>query len=239
MQAPPDSRDSSTDQHRDVPGQAAPDPSTVLVVDDVYLIRKQVAHLIDADSRLKLVGTASDGVEALELIEAHRPDLVVLDVFMPRMDGAEVLKRVKEDWPGTKVLVLTAGPDPRLHDTLMSRPDSLLYKDVVATPAQLCTEIVDLLAGREDTLGQELLGLARPLAKDRPTLTSSELRVLRRASLDEGAKEIATCLGLKPKYVQNLLNAVHKKLEVSTTVGAVGRAYEVGLLPTEDDLPTE
>lgn len=212
---------------------------SVLVVDDMYLIRKQVGHLIEADVRLTLVGAACDGVEAVEMIEALHPDLVLLDVFMPRLDGAGVLKWIKEKVPDTKVLILTASPDPRLYDTLMSEPDSLLYKDAVAAPGQLCGEIVALLAGREDTTGQELLRLAAPLAKDRPKLTQGELRILRRAAAGDSAKQIAPRLGLSRGYVENQLSRIHEKLHVTSTTHAVTKAIEMGLLSVGDWPPTK
>jgi DNA-binding NarL/FixJ family response regulator len=210
----------------------------VLVVDDVYLICKQVGELVEADGRLWLVATARDGEEAVKMIEIHRPDVIVLDVFMPRMNGAQVLAWIRDRELDIKVLVLTAGPDPRLHEILMLAPDSLLYKDVVAEPGQICGEIVDLFAGRDDTTGRQLLRLAAPLAEERPKLRPGELEVLRWAAQGESAKQIAARLGLRPKYVQNKLNAIHRKLDVTSTTGAVAKAYEIGLLPAEGPPPT-
>lgn len=219
-----------------VPSPPDRPPIAVLVVDDVALVRERVAQLVSADLRLRLAGTACDGVEAIEMIEAHRPDLVVLDVFMPNMDGAEVLAWIRRSRPAAKVLVLTGGPDPRLHDALILRPDSLLYKDAVAEEGQICEEIVGLMAG-EDTLGNQLLRAAAPLAERRPSLTPSELAVLVCAAEDQSAKEIAAKLGRKVKQVQNQLQAIHRKLEVGTTTGAVAKAYEAGLLRSPRGIP--
>jgi DNA-binding NarL/FixJ family response regulator len=127
------------------------------------------------------------------------------------------------------VLLLTSEPTAELHDAIMAHPDALLYKSAVAE-GRICEEIVALVEGREDSFGQELLRDAMRIAKERPELSPSELAVLRCAAEDESAKEIAAKLGRKVKQVQNQVQAIHKKLEVSTTTGAVAKAYETGLL---------
>jgi len=202
---------------------------SVLVVDDVYLVRRQVAQLVAADERLELVGSADDGLEALALIEALRPDLVVLDLVMPKMGGAEVLERIRKDWSATKVLVLTGAPSPTLHDALESHPDSLLYKDAVAEAGHICDEIVAVATGGRDTEGRKNLRHARRIDQDRD-LTASELAVLSCAAEDASAPEIAARLGRSVKTVRNQIQAIHRKLDVSTTTGAVAKAYEIGLL---------
>jgi DNA-binding NarL/FixJ family response regulator len=210
----------------------SPEPISVLVVDDVALVRERIVELIEADERLELVGEASEGRRALELIAARRPAVVVLDIFMPEMAGDEVLYRLRRDTKiDVKVLVLTAGPTPELHDALLQRPDSMLYKSAVGS-ATICEEIVALANG-ESSPGRELLRKALTLALTRPELTEAELEVLRHAAEGQRAQAIAFALERSVPTVRKQLQDARRKLGVTTTVGAVARAYEIGLLPRQ------
>lgn len=205
-------------------------PISVLVVDDVTLVRERMAELIEADERLELVGEASEGREALELIGARQPAIVVLDVFMPGMAGDEVLYRLRRDKQiEVKVLVLTGGPSAELHDAILQRPDSMLYKTAVDNKT-ICDEIVAIAHG-EDSRGRELLREALPLAIGRADLTPAELEVLCHASKGLRAQAIAFDLERSVPTVRKHLRNARRKLGVTTTTGAVARAYEVGLLP--------
>lgn len=222
------------------PRPPARPPISVLVVDSANLARWDVVGLIINDRRLELCGAAADGDEALEVLAAGLPpDLVLLDAFTPRGDGAQVVTSVKQSGLAVKLLLLTARPDPSIHDALLAGPDSLLYKNHLATPRELGDEIVGLVAGRADTPGQDLLRRAVQVAEDRPDLTRSELRVLRRAAAGESAKQIAARLDLSRGYVENQLGRIHDKLHVTSTTHAVTKAIEVGLLSVGSWPPTK
>ncbi len=208
----------------------SPKPISVLVVDDVALVRERIAELIEADARLELAGEASEGRRALELIRAWQPAVVVLDIFMPGMAGDEVLYRLRRDTKiETKVLVLTAGPTPELHDAILQRPDAMLYKNDVGGE-MICEEIVALVNG-ESSPGRELLRKALPPALARTDLTDAELEVLRHAAEGQRAQAIAFALERSVPTIRKQLHDVRRKLGVTTTVGAVAKAYEIGLLP--------
>ena len=85
--------------------------ATVLVADDSMAIREVIAQMIEAQPHLQLAGRASDGLEALDIIERERPDILVVDVQMPRLDGIATTAAVKERWPETKVVVFTTSSD--------------------------------------------------------------------------------------------------------------------------------
>lgn len=223
-----DARDGPVDAAGLPPAPPARRPASVLVADDVEIVCDRIGAVIAADDRLDVLDKARDGVEALEMIRRYRPDVVVLDVFMPRLEADGVLEALgTRDRP--KVLLLTADPTAELHDAIMAGPDALLYKSAIAE-GRICEEIVALVEGREDSLGRRLLAAARWIAEERPDLTPSELTVLRCAAEDATAKEIAAKLGREVKQVQNQIQSIHRKLKVGTTTGAVAKAYETGLL---------
>lgn len=125
---------------------------SVLVVDDHPLVREHVARAIGVDERMELAGLAADGEDSLRQIERLTPDVVVLDVEMPKLDGASVLRMLRERKVRSRVLVLTghARPGP-LHDVLHHQPDSLLRKD--ASAEEICDEIVAIERGDRSPAG--------------------------------------------------------------------------------------
>lgn len=92
-------------------------PITVVVADDDAHIRDLLRLRLDLDGRFDVVAEAADGVQALDVLRAHRPDVVVLDIGMPRMTGLEVLELVRGELPETKVVLFTSLRDPSLRDS--------------------------------------------------------------------------------------------------------------------------
>lgn len=215
-------------------GRAGAASISVLVVDDVALLRERITELIEADERLELAGEASEGHEALELICARKPEVVVLDVFMPRMAGDEVLyrlrRRKRREQPGVKVLVLTGGPSAELHDAILQQPDSMLYKTAVED-ATICDEIVSVARGEENSPGKQLLRTATVLAVTRARLSDGELQALRRTAEGQRALAIALEQKVSEGLVRKQLSSARQKLGAATTSEAVARAYEIGLFP--------
>ena len=87
---------------------APPSIATVIIVDDHDLLRESLRSMLECDHSLQIVGEAKDGQEAIELCRLHRPDLVLIDVRMPRVDGFEATRRIKEEVGTTKVLMMSA-----------------------------------------------------------------------------------------------------------------------------------
>lgn len=201
---------------------------SVLVVDDHPMLRERVALALEADDRLECAGQAGDGLEALEMIRALHPDVVVLDIFMPRLSGDEVLRVIREEDLDLKVLVLTAYPVAGLHDALEQRPDALLFKQEPC--ARICEEVVALVRGDEHSPGREALRHATALAFARVKLTHREQLVLELVAEGLKVHEIAERLSISKTVVNALLQSTRAKLEVPATTAAVAKAYEVGLL---------
>lgn len=201
---------------------------SVLVVDDHPMLRERVAEAVREDPRLRLEDMACDGQEALDKIHRLRPDAVVLDIFMPRMNGDEVLRVVRAEGLEVKVLVLTAYPAVDLHDALEQGPDALLFKD--ATGDQVCDELVALSNGDQRSAGRILLREATALALSRVRLTQREQLALELAAEGLKAREAAARLNVSKRVIEGYLGGARDKLEVPTTTAAVARAYEVGLL---------
>ncbi len=212
----------------------------VVVVDDQTLVREGIVGLLGLEPRVSVVGQAADGAEALAVIGTSRPDVVLLDLRMPVLDGLGVLTELAVRGDRTPVLVLTTFPDDEaLLAALRAGARGYLLKDVSLD--QLVDAILELAAGGSrvqpsvtDSLVRHLSGstAASPAAADSApeALSQRETEVLRLLSGGYSNREIAAALHLAEGTVKNHVSAVLLKLGVRDRTRAVLRALELGLI---------
>lgn len=209
----------------------------VLLADDQALVREGLAMIIDAEPDLDVVGEASDGVEAVDLARRTSPDVVLMDIRMPRLDGIEATRRIASTLPGTRVVMLTTFDRSQLvYDALVAGASGFQLKDV---PRR------DLVAGvRAVARGEELLAprITRRLIEEftrtdrlRPppgfdVLTTREREVLMLVARGISNAEIAAELYVSVDTVKTHIARVLAKLGVRDRVQAVVVAYESGLV---------
>jgi len=209
----------------------------VVLVDDQALIRQGIAGLL-AVAGIEVIGEAADGRAAIEVIETTSPDVVLLDMRMPRFDGIWTLERLREKSAEVPVLVLTTFDDDLLVlDALRAGARGYLLKDV--NLAQL-TEAVNTLADGgtlfapavTDRLIRAIRSGTPPIDRTVPVqdLTARELDVLRLAASGYGNRQIADALFLAEGTVKNHLSSVLAKLGARDRTSAVLRALQDGIL---------
>jgi DNA-binding NarL/FixJ family response regulator len=210
----------------------------VCLVDDQTLVREGIKGLLSLVDDVRVVGEASDGAEGLDLIAAHAPDVVLLDLRMPRVNGIELLRRLHEDPPTDvpAVLVLTTFDDDELVvDALRAGARGYLLKDV--TLEELAEAIRRLAAGGTVIRPAITAGL---LARIGPTdsvaasgpgaLTERERDVLGLVAAGLPNREIAAALHLSEGTIKNHVSSILMKLGVRDRTQAVLRALELELL---------
>ena len=215
-------------------------PIRVLICDDQVLIRSGFAAIIDSQADLEVVGECADGQAALELTAQLRPDVVVMDVRMPVLDGIEATRLLAG--PGvsepTKVLVVTTfNLDTYVYEALRAGASGFLLKDapagqlldgirtVASGAALLAPEVTRQLVGRYATRIRP--GDASP---GDTVLTSRELEVLRLIAEGLSNAEIAALLGISPETVKTYVSRMLIKLDLRDRVQAVVYAYRRGLV---------
>jgi DNA-binding NarL/FixJ family response regulator len=200
----------------------------VLIADDHVVARQGIRRMLEAHGDIVVVGEAADGQEAIEQVAHQKPDVVLLDLQMPRVDGTEALRRLRAAYPTLGVIILTTyAQDERVFAALRDGARGYVLKDV--SPEELAKAVRVVAAGGsqlQDAVATRLVG--RLQRQD--ALTARELEVLRLA--DEGlrSKEIAARLVVSERTVNYHLNNAYRKLDASGRTEALRIARAHGLL---------
>jgi DNA-binding NarL/FixJ family response regulator len=210
----------------------------VVLVDDQTLMRQGVKGLLDLTEDLEVIGEASDGDEALQVIRSLRPDVVLLDVRMPKRSGVEVLRdlQLSRSLPPT-ILLTTFDDDAALLEGMRAGARGFLLKDV---SFEALTEAIRRVAGGDSLIrpavservlrGIERLGLPFESLEVPDRLTRRELEVLRLVAGGFSNREIADTLAMSEGTVKNHTSSILSKLGVRDRTRAVLRALDLGYL---------
>jgi DNA-binding NarL/FixJ family response regulator len=213
--------------HVDLPAVVQPRRANVLVVDDHALLRTGVANIINQEPDLTVIAEASNGAEAVVAYERFRPDVTLLDLRMPEMEGVEAVRRIREHDPQAKVIVLTTyDTDEDISRALKAGAKAYVLKDISADGLIAC--IHDVLAGKTYLAPAAAAKLAEGVT--RVQLTPRELATLRHIADGKSNKEIAGELGISERTVKTHLGHLFEKLGAASRTEAVKIATRRGLV---------
>jgi DNA-binding NarL/FixJ family response regulator len=199
----------------------------VLVVDDHAVVRSGLAQLLATTDDIELVGTASNGNEAIDRVEALRPDVVLMDLSMPELDGVEATRLICEHHPSSHVVVLTSFSDQsRILDALAAGADGYLLKH--SDPDDIADAIRAVHAGGSplDPIAARALLESRRSRQAAPQLTDREREVLLLVREGLANKQIARRLGIAERTVKAHLTSVFQRLGVTDRTQAALWARE-------------
>ena len=208
----------------------------VVICDDQAVVSEGLKVILGTSGKIDVVGVGSDGVEALELVEKHLPDVILLDLKMPVMNGIQATRAIRDKFPNTRVLVLTTyDADEWVFDAIRSGASGYLLKD---TPrADLIAAIEGTAAGKthiDPSVAGKLLAQVAQTAPPPETtafadLSERELDVLRQLARGFNNAEIARRLSLSEGTVRNYVSAILNKLGVADRTQAAVLALRHGL----------
>lgn len=213
----------------------------VLICDDQMIVCEGLAKILGSDPEIEVVGAAHDGVEALELIPGALPNVVLMDLKMPLMNGIVATRQIREKFPQIYVLVLTTYDDDEwLFDALRSGAAGYLLKDT--PPRDLIASIKGTAAGKTyldpNVAGKVIGAHVRPAAAKRPAsnfqFSEREYEVLRLLAQGLSNIDIAQQLYLTEGTVRNYTSDIFKKLGVSDRTQAAILAIRYGLVNFEE-----
>lgn len=202
----------------------------VLIVDDEKILQDGLKAILETDPSIRVISAAAEGKAAVEIIERNKPDVVLMDIRMPGMNGVECTRVIKEKWPELAVLVLTTFNDEEfISDALKYGASGYLLKDIsgekliqtvkdayngeVVLPAKVAAKIVGKMKESQDSFENRL--------KTRLKLSGRETDIA--VMLAEGFtnRQIASALYISEGTVKNYTSAVYAKLEVADRTAAV------------------
>jgi NarL family two-component system response regulator LiaR len=209
---------------------------TVMIVDDHEMVRQGAAGYLEAQEDLQVIAEASSGEEALALAKEHVPDVVLMDLVMPGLDGVEATRRLKDDSPRTQIIILTSfHEDEHIFPALQAGAISYLLKDVKATEL---VEAIRRAASGEATLhprvAERVIKEFRVGDPDREhlftDLTEREMEVLKLIAAGNSNQKIADKLVISLGTVKGHVSNILSKLHLADRTQAAVYAWKEGLI---------
>ena len=214
----------------------------VLLAEDHLITRQGIRRLLEDESNLKVIGEASDGEEAVQMVSEMHPDVVIMDVAMPKLNGIEATRIIKLNHPDTKVLILTAYDDDEyVFGLLEAGASGYLLKTVSgdslirAINAVFRNEpMLDPIIARKVLDRFRFPSKVQTAPKVSESLSEREMEILRLAADGMGNKDIADKLHISRRTVEGSLRTIFNKLGVSSRVEAITYALKKGWFTLED-----
>jgi DNA-binding NarL/FixJ family response regulator len=208
----------------------------VLICDDQTVVRDGLEAILSTDDEIEVVGVARHGQEALDLIPQRQPDVVLMDLKMPVLNGVQATERLRKSWPGVRVLVLTTyAEDAWVLDAVRAGASGYLLKDTRRD--DLIEAIKGTAAGKvfldpsvAGKVVRELIAPPQPAVPSAEVLTERELSVLELICKGYSNPEIAQKLHLAAGTVRNYVSSILQKLGVEDRTQAAVIAYQRGLV---------
>ena len=198
-----------------------------MLADDHMLMRMGLSTLIDCEEDMKIVGEAKNGRQAVELAHALKPDIVIMDLMMPELSGAEATKLIHDAYPEIKIMVLTSfGTSKEMSDAIMNGADGALMKDTAAD--ELIGAIRSIVAGKR-LIPERLM---RQAAEDKvtPKLSDRHLEILSSIAQGQSNSDIAKQYGLSEISIKKQVSKIFEHLGVSNRSEAVALALRKQML---------
>jgi two-component system, NarL family, response regulator YdfI len=218
----------------------------VVIADDHLIVREGLRLILETDPEIELVGDAPDGTSAVRLVGEVQPDVVLMDLRMPGLDGLQAIEQIHAQWPRIALVILTTyNEDGLMLRGLQAGACGYLLKD---TSRETLLDAIRTAARGETLLQPEVLSrLLAQMSSGRQTpgppagnvagsvtLTEREQDVLRGIARGERSKEIGAHLGITERTVKTYLSSIYTKLEVDSRAAAVAKALASGLLSPQD-----
>jgi DNA-binding NarL/FixJ family response regulator len=233
-------RDASTEDRVAKAKTAGKKKISVIIADDQTLFREGIKDLLEGEKNVQVIAEAADGREALRLVKKLRPNVILLDIKLPHMDGIEATRQIHKECPSTNVLILSGYEDEaHVMEAIQAGANGYLSKMLPAAelvnalrtfanqgvmiPQPVMSKLLDGLRSMGSGGGEASL----------VALTKTEIKVLALLGRGQSNKEIAASLTCSVKTVKNHLNSMFQKLSVSNRTEAVVKGIDLGLISAE------
>jgi len=214
---------------------------TVLLADDHPIVRQGLRHLLEAEPNLKMVGEASNGLEAVGLVEKFKPDVLIVDIVMPELNGLEVLKQAMERSPQTRCIVLSMqSADVYVVEALKAGALGYVLKET--GPSELINAVHQVIQGRRylsPRISERLIDMLiessqKSTADPYQTLTNREREILQMAAEGLSSAEIAKRLSISPRTAELHRGRMMNKLGLKNQTELIRYAFKRGILTLDN-----
>jgi len=212
----------------------------VLIADDQTLFREGIKDLLENEKNIQVIAEAADGREALRLVKKLRPNVILLDIKLPHMDGIEATRQIHKECPTTNVLILSGYEDEaHVMEAIQAGANGYLSKML---PAAELVNALKTFANQGVMIPQPVMSKLIDGLRNMGTanaeaslvaLTKTEIKVLALLGRGQSNKEIAASLTCSVKTIKNHLNSMFQKLSVSNRTEAVVKGIDLGLISSE------
>jgi two-component system, NarL family, response regulator NreC len=212
----------------------------VLLAEDHHMVREGIKKAVNAESDMEVIGEASDGIQALELVLEKRPDVTLMDILMPGLDGLEVTRKIMQEWPEAKILALTGYEDRHFLQELLEDGASGYILKMVSQKEVI--EAIRIVASGSPYLDSSTASemyrgyLNKNTDGFRVRLSDRETEVVRRIAQGFSNKEIALQLNISVKTVETYKARAMEKLQLHSRADIVRYAIKQGWLRIKPDV---
>jgi two-component system response regulator DegU len=213
---------------------------SVIIADDQTLFREGIKDLLENEKNIQVIAEAADGREALRLVKKLRPNVILLDIKLPHMDGIEATRQIHKECPTTNVLILSGYEDEaHVMEAIQAGANGYLSKML---PAAELVNALKTFANQGVMIPQPVMSKLIDGLRNMGTanaeaslvaLTKTEIKVLALLGRGQSNKEIAASLTCSVKTIKNHLNSMFQKLSVSNRTEAVVKGIDLGLISAE------
>ena len=213
------------------------EPIKVILADDHAVVRSGIRQFLESTGEIQVLAEANDGEEAKQIIQKHQPDVVVLDIQMPKASGIEVTRWMRKNDFSTGVLILTAyDEDPYVNAVLQAGANGFVLK--TATPEEIIRAVQDVFEGKsvlDPVIAHRVLKKLTRGEDDHlyESLTDREMEVLGLVAKGYTNKAIGVQLSISDRTVQGHIAHIFTKLQASSRTEAVMKAVSLGWLPAD------
>ena len=212
---------------------------TVLLADDHMIVREGLRKLLEIERDIEVIGEATTGREAVDMTRKLQPDVVVMDIAMPQLNGLEATRQIRQLVPATKILILSAHSDDAYveHVTGLGVTGYLIKQTSAQVLAEAIREVQKgnlffspAIAKRHSQQKQKLLDRKGKAGTAAVSLTTREMEVLQRIAEGEANKQIAAALGISVKTIEKHRDHLMQKLDIHDTAGLTRYAVREGII---------
>lgn len=208
----------------------------VVIVDDQVLLRDSIKYILDSDKAFNVVETAGNGKKAIELCKRHRPDVILMDIEMPELDGVSATRIIKEKYPDIKIIILTTFENSdNILEAFVAKADGYIVKNIeheelILSIKCVAKGITVMHEAVKHIMVDRFKGLIDYKKQYQDVLTEKDLDIVKLIATGKSNKEIANVLGYSEGTIKNSVSKILEKLDMADRLQIAIYAMENGIV---------